>query len=344
MRSLGQFWRRRLPWLVAISAGLGAACFAIAVTGAWGWALLVLVSGVVGIQLLLWRWQRHFRESLDFWSAEIARSLEQVSMGLLAVRFAPEDFPEELRGLLQRLNSVLERVEGELGRVRKLERIRSEFLGNVSHELRNPLFALRGYLEALVEFPVEETAREFAHKALSHAQRLETLLTRLLELSQIESGAARMRMRVFELGELVRQVLAVFEERARQWGLRLEFDGPEEPVEVVADRERIEQVLLNLVDNAIKYNRSGGLVRVRLQPQGKTVMVEVADTGVGIPKEYQDRVFERFYRVRSSPALDAEGSGLGLAIVKHILEAHQAPYELESAPGVGTRFRFWLRC
>ncbi len=274
---------------------------------------------------------------------DIAERLERLSQGLFSFRFAPADFPEEFRGLLERLNALVAQVEHELMRVRKLERVRSEFLGNVSHELRNPLFALRGYLEALAELPLEPMAQGFAQKALHHAQRLEALLTRLMELSQIESGAVRMRVRVFDLGELARQVLTVFEERARQWEVRLELQVCEEPLEVVADRERIEQVLLNLVDNALKYNRPGGSVWVRLEPQGKTVRVEVADTGIGIPKEHQERVFERFYRVRSAQALASEGSGLGLAIVKHILEAHQAPYELESTPGVGTVVRFWLR-
>lgn len=343
MRSLWSFWHRRLIGVALLSAGLGAVSVAIVLAGAPLWGLVVLGGGALGLGLLLRIWQHSFQDWLAVWSSEIAERLQQVARGLFSIRFAPDDSPTEFRRLLEQLNAAVERVESERARVRKLERVRSEFLGNVSHELRNPLFALHGYLETLAELPLELPAQEFVHKALHHAQRLETLLTQLLELSHIESGAARMYMRVFDLVELARQVLAVFEERARQWSLTLVLQASEEPLEVVADRERIEQVLSNLVDNALKYNRPGGTVWVRLKPEGRTVRVEVADTGIGIPKEHQERVFERFYRVRSAQGLSSDGSGLGLAIVKHILQAHQAPYELESTPGVGTTVRFWLR-
>lgn len=302
------------------------------------------VVGFLGSWWLLRRWRRQFEEELQFWLSDLRERLERLQHGAFSVRLSPQDFPEELQGLLSQLNRVVEVVESELGRVRKLERIRSDFVGNVSHELRNPLFALRGYLEVLAEQPPQEPemVQHFVQKALQHARRLEALLTRLLELSRIESGAIRMRLRAFSLTELVREVVAGFAERAEEQQVQLSVEIPSEPVEVVADRERIEQVLVNLVDNAIKYNRQGGAVRVRVQPQGKRVLVEVSDTGIGIPPEHQERVFERFYRVRES-ASAVEGSGLGLAIVKHILEAHQAPYELESTPNVGTAVRFWLR-
>lgn len=338
--SLVGFWRRRLLFLGVLWGILGVIVVGL---GCGGGVAIVLV-GILGSAILLWWWQRQFRRELQFWVSELREPLEQIQHGVFSVRIALQDFPEELRELLEQLNGVAERAESELRRIRQLERVRSDFLSNVSHELRNPLFALRGYLEVLLEQPPQDapTLQQFLQAALRHARRLETLLIRLLELSRIESGAVRMRLRVVELDELIREVVTHFAEQAEQQRVRLHTELPDEPVEVIADREHIEQVLVNLVDNALKYNRPGGEVCVRVQPQGKRVLVEVADTGIGIPQEHQERVFERFYRVRNAESV-AEGSGLGLAIVKHILEAHQAPYELESKPGVGTTVRFWLR-
>ncbi len=346
MRSLEHLWRAQLWKVVALWSGIGLlAAGAAAVGGTVLWGIAVVAAGVVSTWLLQKRWRRATRERLNSWLSELSEHLERFRHGAISVRLTPADFPVELQPVLERLNDVLETVERELGRVRRLERVRSDFLGNVSHELRNPLFVVQGYLEALAEQPPDsrEEVQRFARTALSHAQRLGTLLTRLLELSQIESGAIRMRFRVVALTELAREVLDAFATRAQQKNVQLLLEVPPEPVEVIADRERIEQVLSNLVDNAIKYNRPGGTVWLRIQPEGKRICVEVADTGIGIPKEHQERVFERFYRVREGAAGAAEGSGLGLAIVKHILAAHQAPYELESEPGVGTRIRFWLR-
>jgi len=328
-------------WLVVGAGAVGLT----AVVGAPEIGFVALGVGGIGMAAVYWGWRRDFRRWVGFWNAQVRERLESLRQGLFAVRFTVRDFPQELQPLVEQLNRVAETVESEIGRIRKLERVRSDFLGNVSHELRNPLFALRGYLEVLVEqTPAEvETVREFARKALGHARRLEDLLTRLLELSQIESGAIRMRLRVFSLVPLVQEVLEEFGQRALQRDVQLMLEAPAEPVEVVADRERIGEVLRNLVENAIKYNRAGGKVWVRVVPEGKRVRVEVADTGVGIAPEHQERVFERFYRVRGPDVPAVEGTGLGLAIVKHILEAHQVRYELESQPGVGTSFRFWLR-
>ncbi len=323
---------------------LGAVAVALSFSGVGEVGVAILLAGMLGSGMVLWQWQKQFQEEVRLWVSELVEPLERLQHGAFSIRVVPQDFPEELKGLLEQLNAVAERVESELGRVRRLERVRSDFLSNVSHELRNPLFALRGYLEVLVEQPPQEreTLQQFLQKALRHAQRLEKLLMQLLELSRIESGALRMRLRVFPLDELVRDVVASYADQAAQRQLRLRTELPDGPVEVIADRERVEQVLLNLVDNALKYNRPGGEVCVRVRPQGKRVLVEVADTGIGIPREHQERVFERFYRVRDGESA-VEGSGLGLAIVKHILEAHQAPYELESEPGVGTTVRFWLQ-
>ncbi|MCS7176336.1 MAG: ATP-binding protein [Candidatus Kapabacteria bacterium] len=344
MKSFGGFWQRRGWGLALWWTGISSVA---AVAGTWsGWASFALIGvGLAGSGILLRVWQRRFQQEVTLWAYEVAERLQRLSSGIFSVRFLGAEFPAEIRLLAERLSGLAEAVETELGRVRKLERVRSDFLGNVSHELRNPLFALRGYLETLAEAPPEDatTVHQFAQKALQYAQRLENLLARLMEISQIETGAVRMRLRTFSVTELAKEVVEMFAEQATQRQVQLHVEAPSEPVEVVADRDRIEQVLSNLVENAIKYNRPGGSVHVRIRPEGKRVRVEVADTGIGIPPEHQERVFERFYRVRHAEASAVEGSGLGLAIVKHILEAHQAPYELESQPGVGTTVRFWLR-
>ncbi|MCS7170502.1 MAG: hypothetical protein NZ949_07760, partial [Candidatus Kapabacteria bacterium] len=151
MASLERFWGRGLWGVVLLCIGLGFSAAVVADSLSLSWAVAFLAAGALVVWFQQKRWRRRFRETVSFWTREIADRLEGLQHGIFSVRFAPEDFPEELRVLLTRLNALAETVGSEIGRVRKLERVRSDFLSNVSHELRNPLFALRGYLELLVE-------------------------------------------------------------------------------------------------------------------------------------------------------------------------------------------------
>jgi two-component system phosphate regulon sensor histidine kinase PhoR len=228
--------------------------------------------------------------------------------------------------------------------VEHLQKVRSQFLANVSHELRTPLFAMGGYLETLLNGALEDpsVARTFLEKAYANLERLSTLLADLIEIARIESGEMRMSFRYFDITDLARSVLQQFDQQAQQQQIRIELVAPSEQL-VYGDRDRIGQVLANLISNAIKYNVPGGTVTLTVERDDGRVLVSVADTGIGIAPEHQARVFERFYRTDAARSRSVGGSGLGLAIVKHILEAHHAPFELHSEVGHGTTIRFWLK-
>jgi two-component system phosphate regulon sensor histidine kinase PhoR len=320
----------------AVLLGLGVLLLDIAPGLRW---LLLLLVGMLWTGLCLWHWRRRVRAYIEQWLPGVLERLGRVSGGALAVRFSEAEFPEELRALAVELNRLTGAVETQLSRVRTLERSHTELLGTLAHELRNPLFLLRGSVETALDSSDSAQREHLLQKSLQHIARMERLLEQLLELSRLESGTLPLRWRSIRLAPLCTELCNHFSLLAAQHEVTLHVEVPEE-LEVLADRDRLEQVLANLLENAIKYNRPGGQVWLRAQPQEQYVLISVEDTGIGIPPEHQERVFERFYRVRERPV---QGSGLGLAIVRHILQAHGARYELQSQPGVGTVVRFWLR-
>lgn len=233
-----------------------------------------------------------------------------------------------------------------LADMRRLELVRTQFLGNVSHELRTPVFAIQGYIETLLDGAIDDAAvrRSFLEKAFSNSERLNTLLADLIDISRIESGEMRMSFRYFSIGDVLKDVLQTVEQRAEQQNIRIHTIGFEKEIDVFGDKERIYQVMLNLVTNAIKYNTPNGEVFINAVKAQHTVRIGVRDTGIGIAPEHQTRIFERFYRVDTNRSRAIGGTGLGLAIVKHILEAHASTISVESAPDTGTTITFTLKC
>jgi two-component system phosphate regulon sensor histidine kinase PhoR len=212
--------------------------------------------------------------------------------------------------------------------------MRRDFVANVSHELKTPLAAIRGYAETLRDGALreEETARRFTDRLLWQCRRLQVLLDDLLTLSRLESVGPALEREPVDLAALAQRALEVLAAAAREKPL------PRLP----GDANGIERLLLNLLDNAIKYNRPGGEVLLRLARRGGYAVVEVGDTGIGIPPESLGRIFERFYRVDKGRAREEGGSGLGLAIVKHLAQSHGGRVEVESRVGRGTTFRVYL--
>ena len=226
--------------------------------------------------------------------------------------------------------------------LRRLERVRSEFVANVSHELRTPLTCIKGYLETLLDGALDDRAhaRKFLEVAGTHAERLDRLIDDLLELSNIESGRVTMAPMRLELGDVVGGVAAMFERQAAQQGLVLERVVPA-GLAVRADRDRLVQILVNLVDNAVKFTPEGGSVRIEAEPgRAGRVEIRVRDTGIGIPSTDLPRITERFYRVDKTRSREVGGTGLGLAIVKHLVQAHGGELRVESALGHGTTVSF----
>jgi two-component system phosphate regulon sensor histidine kinase PhoR len=228
--------------------------------------------------------------------------------------------------------------------LRRLERVRTEFVANVSHELRTPLTAIQGYLETLLGGALEERrhARRFLEIAFNHTERLGRLLNDLTDLSNIELGKVSLRLGPVRFGEVLGSVLDIVRPKAEAGRVGLIADVEPPDLRVNADHDRLAQILINLVDNAVKYTREGGWVTVRVRPDGKGVEVRVRDTGVGIPRADLPRITERFYRVDKARSRELGGTGLGLAIVKHLVLAHGGELSIDSVEGEGTTVRFTL--
>jgi two-component system phosphate regulon sensor histidine kinase PhoR len=229
--------------------------------------------------------------------------------------------------------------------LRQLERVRTEFVANVSHELRTPLTAIQGYLETLLSGALEEpdNARRFLEIVLRHSERLGRLLNDLTDLSNIELGKVVLRREPVRLEEVVAPVVAIIAPRAARSGVTVTAHIPAELPAVTADRDRLAQILINLVDNAVKYTPEGGTVTVTAEPRADGLIeVVVADTGIGIPAADLPRITERFYRVDKARSRELGGTGLGLAIVKHLVMAHGGDLRIESREGEGTTIRFAL--
>jgi two-component system, OmpR family, phosphate regulon sensor histidine kinase PhoR len=226
----------------------------------------------------------------------------------------------------------------------RLERVRRDFVANVSHELRTPLTAISGYAETLLEGALEdqENNRKFVEIIKSHATRLGNIASDLLALSELESERPTVESRPVSVRAAVETALKMVEPAAQLRGVTVAC-GPVEESEVLAERGRLEQALVNLLDNAVKFNRPGGEVRLEARRQaGDKIRITVADTGLGIPSTDLSRVFERFYRVDKARSRDMGGTGLGLSIVKHVVERMNGAVSVESQLGKGSTFTILL--
>ncbi len=299
-----------------------------------------------------------------FLSRRVTRPV--VEMQAIATRMAAGDFSHRVpvtgtdeiaelgRGLnllASRLQEKIQDLEGErakvatiLAEVRRLEQVRTEFVANVSHELRTPLTVIKGYLETLLdEAPAQpETHRRFLEVAYTHAARLSRLVDDLLELSNLETGKAVLKLSAVDIHGAADEIVAMFEKKAAHKTLVVRNETPTGLL-ARADRDRLSQVLVNLVDNAVKYTPEGGTVTIGgARRPDQFVTVWVSDTGSGIPSSDLPRLTERFYRVDKARSRELGGTGLGLAIVKHLVQAHGGELVIESDLGKGTKVSFTL--
>jgi two-component system phosphate regulon sensor histidine kinase PhoR len=228
----------------------------------------------------------------------------------------------------------------DISQIRSLEAVRKEFVANVSHELRTPLSIITGYLETLIEGCGDpETNVRFLKTMHKHAQRLNVLIEDLLSLSQLESRKVSLDFEPVDLRECVQRVIERLDTRIREVAAKIKVSLPKNLPPVEADAFRIEQVLYNLIDNALKHGgKSGVNVMVEVRSDGRLAIVCVHDDGPGVPLSDQPHIFERFYRVHKDRSRDAGGSGLGLSIVKHTIQAHGGTVSLQSSPGAGATF------
>ncbi len=233
----------------------------------------------------------------------------------------------------------------DITNIKKLEQIRTEFVSNVTHELKTPLTSIRGFVETLRGGALEdpEVAGKFLDIIDIEAERLTMLINDILQLSEIESGQKDNNIRSHSLADIIEETVSILQGTADKKNITINVEV-EPQIKMTANRDRIKQMLINLIDNAIKYNSEGGTVTVRAENTGGRIVIKVKDTGIGIAKEHQSRIFERFYRVDKGRSRSMGGTGLGLSIVKHIVNLYNGDISVDSDSGKGTEFTIRLPC
>jgi len=327
--------------LGALSAGLSILYFSINITQGIIWAGIAAVLAFGVIYFVIY--------SVQFSRLEI---LNKINRNIARKRF--QDYEElktgghdELDYLIKQSIRASKTVEREIQRLNRIENYRKEFIGDISHELKTPIFAIQGFIETLLNGAIDDEGvnRKFLQKAQRNVNRLIYLTKDLMEISKLETGELKSDVQDINLGKVITEVVENLQYKATKEAVSLKTKDVPENIFVTADRNQIKQVLINLVENAIKYNYEGGLVTVGVKEYPKDedrLLVYVKDTGIGISQQYIDRVTERFFRVDKSRSREKGGTGLGLAIVKHIMEAHDEEFFIESTPSVGSTFSFTL--
>ncbi|PBQ34933.1 two-component sensor histidine kinase [Sphingobacteriaceae bacterium] len=248
--------------------------------------------------------------------------------------------------LQERVDFLIESREKEVIHFENLDSYRKEYLGNVSHELKTPVFNIQGYVDTLLNGGLEdETINvDYLKRAEKSIDRLINIIDDLETITQLESGGLDLDVDNFDIAHLCKDIYAALELNAAKKNIKLELARKyDKPIMVTADKFRIRQVLVNLITNSIKYGKENGTTLIELNYLNDDVVLEISDNGDGIDEKHLPRIFERFYRIDKGRSREQGGTGLGLAIVKHIIEAHEKSIKVESQQGKGTKFTFSLR-
>ncbi len=234
----------------------------------------------------------------------------------------------------------------DISDIKRMAAARRDFIANVSHELRTPVAVIQGYAETLLAGTLESdqnSARRFIQIIHNHSERLSSLISDLLSLSELESGRILLDPRPLRLKETVSKVIALLAQKVSAKGIDIDASNMDEELSVLADRDKLEQVLINLLDNALKYSPEQSSITITAIDAGEMLKISITDNGLGIPAKDLPRIFERFFRVDEARSRDQGGTGLGLSIVKHIIQAHGGMISVESVPGKGSTFSFTLK-
>ena len=335
---------RRTALFIALATLAGTVLFAVllGLTGTWPWSVALVIpllaSGIAyGVGLFLVQQFIQARVSL------ILRTVHDIRMAKGGSDRSDAD-ADVLGELDREVGAWADQRSTEISGLKERERFRREFIGNLAHELKTPIFNIQGYILTLLEGGLEDPRvnRDFLNRASNGVDRLIKIVEDMDMITQLESGVMAMSIDRMDLTALVKELIDEVEMQSREKGVRI-VSKLTEPVWVKADRDRLSQVFLNLFTNAINYGRSGGLCEVCTFPLEDQVLVEVSDDGIGISPQHLPRLFERFYRVGMSRSRHEGGSGLGLAIVKHIIESHGQSIVVKSEEGQGTTFSFTLQ-
>ncbi|MCX6251783.1 MAG: ATP-binding protein [Bacteroidetes bacterium] len=234
----------------------------------------------------------------------------------------------------------------EIKELKEMELYRREFLGNVSHELKTPLFNIQGYVMTLLDGGLDDKSinHDYLERSRKNIERMISIVEDLENISRLETGQLQVEIRKFDIASLSKEVIELLEIKARNKQIQLRLRSEAGNVYMAdGDKEKIRQVLINLIDNSIKYGKEGGNTKISFFDMDENWLIEITDNGIGIEERDIPRVFERFYRVDKSRSREQGGSGLGLAIVKHIIEAHDQTINVRSTVGIGTTFAFTLK-
>jgi len=294
---------------------------------------------LLSIAIILWCLAHYF----------ILRRIKKISEHIKSQR----SFGDKIQGMKNPLTELEHQVSEwseerteEIEQLEKLENYRKEFLGNVSHELKTPIFNIQGYISTLLDGGLEDKSinRDYLIRGMKSVDRMIAIVEDLRTITQLEKGELEIEEEHFDIVALTKDVIDAQELKAKEKKISLELaNDSSQQVFAFGDRFRIRQVIVNLIVNSVKYGKENGKTTIKISDIGEKIIVEVADSGIGIPKEHLLRIFERFYRADKSRSREQGGTGLGLSIVKHILEAHGQTIDVMSTEGTGSVFSFTLK-
>ena len=260
-------------------------------------------------------------------------------------RGVSDDVESDLDKVDEDVDQLINERQREIEELKSMESFRREFLGNVSHELKTPIFNIQGYIHTLIDGAIrdENVNMQYLQRSSKSVDRMINIVEDLEMISKIESNQLELEFTRWDIVDHLQELFDILEMKAKKRSVSLSINNQSTNNFVEADRDKISQVLINLIENSIKYGNEGGHTKVRLFEMGENLLIEIADDGAGIPAEHLPRLFERFYRVDKSRSRSAGGTGLGLSIVKHIIEAHRQTINVRSTENVGTTFSFTLK-
>jgi two-component system phosphate regulon sensor histidine kinase PhoR len=297
--------------------------------------LLIIISSSISIYII----------SFLFLKKYIHERVKVIYKSLTRQRGVSDDVETDLNKVDEDVDMMVNERQKEIEELKNMESFRREFLGNVSHELKTPIFNIQGYIYTLIDGAIsdENVNMQYLERSSKSVDRMINIVEDLEMISKIESNRLDLEFTRWNIVDHVQELFDILEMKAKKRSISLSINNQSTNNFVEADRDKISQVLINLIENSIKYGNEGGHTKVRLFEMGENILVEIADDGDGIPAEHLPRLFERFYRVDKSRSRTAGGTGLGLSIVKHIVDAHRQTINVRSTENVGTTFSFTLK-
>ncbi len=273
--------------------------------------------------------------------SELTKAASDISQGDLKRRVAIRTGVIEIDELADNMNKMTIALERGYTGIKRMEKVRSEFLGNVTHELKTPISSISGYIETLLEGAINDKTVNigFLERALENAHRLEELVTDLVEISRIETGELKMNFEYFNIFDILKNLIKDAKQRNTNKKIKIDLDLPDKKLFVYGDKSRLDQVISNLLSNSLRYTDEG-YIKVKANRRDDEIVFSIIDTGIGITQKAIKRIFERFYRTDKARDRQKGGTGLGLSIAKHIIEAHGSKVYVDTVEGKGSTFSF----